>query len=49
MTAPPPPALARRALQLALPPDAREHIVEEFDEVYARVACQQDLAAARRW
>lgn len=49
MTAASPPALARRALQIALPPGAREHIVEELDEVYARVARQQDLATARRW
>jgi predicted permease len=44
-----PPALARRALALALPADSREHIVQELDEVYGRVCREQSASAARRW
>lgn len=47
--APPPPKLARRLLALALPADARDHITEDLDEVYART-CQRDgITKARRW
>ena len=48
-SAPPPPALARRLLALALPDDARDHIVNELDEVYARTCEQDGHARARRW
>jgi predicted permease len=44
-----PPALARRALELALPSDAREQIVEDLNEVYDRVRREQSEAAARTW
>jgi hypothetical protein len=43
------PGLARRVLALALPADAREHIIDELDEVYRRRCEQQSVARARRW
>jgi predicted permease len=46
---PHPPRLAHRLLALALPADAREHIVDELDEVYRRRCDQQSVAGARRW
>lgn len=36
-------------LALALPDDAREHIVNELDEVYGRIYEQDGHARARRW
>ena len=44
--APQPPKLARRALAIALPADAREHIVDELDEVYRRRCEQEGVAHA---
>ena len=46
---PPPPALARRIMALALPADAREYIVHELEEVYRRICRQEGSARARRW
>ena len=48
-SAPPPPALARRLLALALPDDARDYIVSELDEVYRRTYEQDGHARALRW
>ena len=47
--APTPPDLARRLLALALPDDAREHIVQELDEVYERLCERDGNRQARRW
>jgi len=49
MTGAPPPKLARRMLARALPADAREHVVDELDEVYHRMYERQGAAQARRW
>ena len=46
---PSPPGLARRLLARALPADAREHIVEELDEVYGRLYRLSGLSRARWW
>ena len=46
---PSPPTLARRVLARALPPDSREHIIDDLDEVYRRVAAEHGSARARRW
>ena len=48
-SAPPPPALARRMLAIALPDDVREHIVSELDEVYGRICEQDGSTRAHRW
>jgi predicted permease len=44
-----PPTLARRILTRALPPDAREHVVDDLDETYRRISAQHGAAKARRW
>ena len=44
-----PPALARRLLALALPPDARDYLIDELDEVYRRRCADGSLTSARRW
>jgi hypothetical protein len=44
-----PPRLARRLLELVLPPDAREHIIDDLDEVYRHRCQQRTVARARRW
>lgn len=49
MTRVPPPALARRMLAFALPADAREHIINDLDEVYGRICEQDGGARAHRW
>ena len=46
---PKPPAAARWLLAAALPADARDQIVDEIDEVYARQCDEESLATAQRW
>ncbi len=44
-----PPRLARAVLRLALPPDARDHVPLELDEVFRRRSAEAGGARARLW
>jgi hypothetical protein len=44
-----PPALARRLLTLALPPDARDHVAGDLDELFHSRCRRDGVRRARRW